>query len=685
MEAQLPSGIPLERLYQCILECPGLARDVSLKSMIDFIHSASAMRSPIVHEQPVNFDPAVCPPVLPHPVAVFLADTLNICLPYVNGLWSALSDIIWEHGAGLFDSNVFPKNEESVLHGPRKLAGRTLYPSKRKCDNPHCTEQRLLRHKSSPVKVTLFTLGEGVFDVWEVHLHCGDCDTEYYCDHSVCGGVRTYYPGLPDIVQVADHTFTERALLEHCLKLSLLSWTSSTNAAHIYHHSLSGLGISPDAQEPRFQLRTEHVRDGFIINALLKDANERRYVLRVPATGDQKDRFKVAMRARNLHMSRAGQPEFNHYCSKCVRRYPRPDGSAEYVDAIVLDGIDMGRPCCGVRHCSNELLRTQDHYCAEHWQYNHECVVTGCSRLADKDFRTCGEPAHRSTEEWWRLHGKGMFTLRKRLQRAQVSHPTDAVEPDAPADEVIEISLEGSSADGAEESFEVFDNSPANIPPRDSPAHPAVFPPPDPPYVPTTAVLPDCPEKPEMGNRSLRATFGRRRTHNEQLGTRPCGIICFRETFYGSETTPQVLDLLRKKYVVPGTLPRFCFYDNCCGLYMHSQAQGETLHLEMGMPVDVFHWKTKHKKSNVACSVHCNPYNYPELIAPDERWFFNSSIAEQTNVWFGGYHAIIREMGAIYYDFFLDEMIKEKNRLTREKLKAQGCIPGYRKPPSVPM
>lgn len=122
---------------------------------------------------------------------------------------------------------------------------------------------------------------------------------------------------------------------------------------------------------------------------------------------------------------------------------------------------------------------------------------------------------------------KGMFTLRKCLQCAQISHPTDAVEPDTPADEVIEISLEGSLADGAEEYFQVFDNLPANIPPWDSPVQPAVFPPLDPPYIPTTAVLPDCPEKPQMGNQSLWATFARQCTHNEQLGTRPCGIICF--------------------------------------------------------------------------------------------------------------------------------------------------------------
>ncbi len=53
--------------------------------------------------------------------------------------------------------------------------------------------------------------------------------------------------------------------------------------------------------------------------------------------------------------------------------------------------------------------------------------------------------------------------------------------------------------------------------------------------------IPACTEKPAEGNRRLRALFGRRRSHNEQLIVRPCGIIVARETFFGSETTPQVI------------------------------------------------------------------------------------------------------------------------------------------------
>lgn len=138
--------------------------------------------------------------------------------------------------------------------------------------------------------------------------------------------------------------------------------------------------------------------------------------------------------------------------------------------------------------------------------------------------------------------------------------------------------------------------------------------------------------------------------------------------------------MLHKKHLVPGSMPTYVHYDNNCTLFKHCAATpGEDLHLRVGLPVDVFHWTCKHKKTDTECSYHCNPHTFPELLKDETGgWYFNSSRAEQTNVWFGGYHAIIREMGAVKYAFFLDEMILQKNILTREKLERDGCMPGYR-------
>ena len=66
---------------------------------------------------------------------------------------------------------------------------------------------------------------------------------------------------------------------------------------------------------------------------------------------------------------------------------------------------------------------------------------------------------------------------------------------------------------------------------------------------------------------------------------------------------------------------------------------------------------------------------YPELVDEHGKYYFNSSIVEQTNVWFGVFHNICREMTAVKYDFFLDEMILRRNRITVATLQGQGKHP----------
>lgn len=96
----------------------------------------------------------------------------------------------------------------------------------------------------------------------------------------------------------------------------------------------------------------------------------------------------------------------------------------------------------------------------------------------------------------------------------------------------------------------------------------------------------------------------------------------------------------------------------------------------MGLSVDVFHFKCKHKETHTFCQENCNPAAFPELLRDDGGWFFNSSAAEQANAWMGGYHAMCREMLVDKYDFFLDQMILRHNRVTKAKLEAQECHPG---------
>ncbi|KAF4574428.1 hypothetical protein EYR40_005848 [Pleurotus pulmonarius] len=173
----------------------------------------------------------------------------------------------------------------------------------------------------------------------------------------------------------------------------------------------------------------------------------------------------------------------------------------------------------------------------------------------------------------------------------------------------------------------------------------------------------------------IRAQFGRKRTHNEQIFVAPCGIIIARETFYNAEGIKSVADMIRQVYRDPMLMPNHIFYDNNCNLSKH--VRGDPIFKDVGLTVDVFHFKSKHSEQDTYCQENCNPAAYPELKDGEEKWYFNSSIAEQTNVWLGGYHAICRELLADKYKFFLDEMILERNIQRRKALAQMGAQPQY--------
>jgi hypothetical protein len=120
--------------------------------------------------------------------------------------------------------------------------------------------------------------------------------------------------------------------------------------------------------------------------------------------------------------------------------------------------------------------------------------------------------------------------------------------------------------------------------------------------------------------------------------------------------------------------PDHIFFDNNCTLA--KMVKDDPFFEDIGLTVDVFHFKSKHSETDTFCQEHCNPAAYPELISEDGKgWYFNSSIAEQTNVWLGGYHSICREMLMDKYIFFLDEMILRRNRMIRKKLIIEGKGP----------
>jgi KDZ transposase family protein len=244
-----------------------------------------------------------------------------------------------------------------------------------------------------------------------------------------------------------------------------------------------------------FGITTEQVWDGFVILALLEDCLQRSKVLKVPHTGLQKDRFTAALQRRNLRFRVHGQPESQHYCTKCLRIY-----KDKKVWVCVIDGVTVGCPCCAVHNCKVPLENNQHRFCPQDSAQNHVCSVVGCSAPTAPDSRMCSDPEHQEAEQIHQDRQQAHFQLKERLQRARVAHPSDAIAQDVNVADLID-------ADDEEEDLEITGQDSAAKNPR----------------------------------KRIRVQLGRKRTHNEQIIVAPCGMIIAHEMFYGAEGIGSVI------------------------------------------------------------------------------------------------------------------------------------------------
>ncbi|KAJ7630261.1 hypothetical protein FB45DRAFT_792746 [Roridomyces roridus] len=648
----------------CALRRDPLLQNLTFTQISLFIRLLSVLKNDITLCQPVYVAPDVPPPFLPAVVAEFVCDAVEIAVEAVCSLWDLFKDDVWcscdtklsAHEEGLFRE-----------HGWKVgLTSLTLYPPTHHCQNPDCKHSKPLK-KPEARQVVVYTQGNGVVPAWAVHLYCPDCNTNYHHNYCVQGGMRTYYGDQPNYIQIGEHQFAERKLIGLWISLMLVGWVSATNCALAYDMALS------EKQERDFAaggwqfgslLTPNHVWDAFIILTLL-DYNDRKGTcLYVPHTGDQRDRFTAAMRARNREVIEEGQDEIAHCCDRCMRVVRRPDGTIREIQIIVGDGMAMGHRRCQCPRCTAELCNNRHRFCPTHMGLNSVCSIVGCDEAVVAGKKSCADPGHAEMERLHYERGTAAFTLTDRLQRHRRAHPKESV-PDL---------LDGQEDDEDEEWFEVDGKGDVQLRRRDNPGSVGVD--------DTTAPAVPCEAaKSDTGNRKFKALFGGSRTHNEQILVRPCGVIVSRATFYNAEAVSNVLLFVQKTFSVTRAFkPEHFVYDTNCDAKQQVEANPEAWwwFKDVGMSVDVFHFLHKHKISHEFCQEHCNPADHPELMGPDGKWFFNTSVAEQTNVWLGGYHSICREMLPVKYNFFLDEMIRLRNQQTVAKLAVGGHNPRER-------
>jgi hypothetical protein len=154
------------------------------------------------------------------------------------------------------------------------------------------------------------------------------------------------------------------------------------------------------------------------------------------------------------------------------------------------------------RHnCKTALGSNRERYCPSHHHLHSVCALIGRNEPVVMGKKTCIAPEHQEVERVHIERGQAQFQLKERLKRAQVAHPNDAMTRENDAI-IVDEELEQSFHLDQHGRVLLDDN-------------------PQPQLIPT--------------KKEIKAQFGRRRTHNEQIIVAPCGTILARETFYGAE------------------------------------------------------------------------------------------------------------------------------------------------------
>ncbi|KAF8957605.1 hypothetical protein BDZ97DRAFT_1669810 [Flammula alnicola] len=643
---------------------------LTLDGIVTFTRFASHLKRDILQPQPINeSNPATPPACLPEHILTFLGTALGIPLNAMDDCWNILKEHVWEMPlTPLMDEDY----ETFKYFGwPLGITATSIYPPNDCCLNNNCTYRNPLK-KEYHKKAVVYTDHLGVQPSWNTSLYCPRCHTSYHKNYSVNNGNRTYYSGVPDLIQVREHQFVETKLVFTWRANMLFGWFSASNTSRVYQASKTDDNyFQPSEWSLSNHLTTNQVWDAFVILGLLEDAIFRGKLLVVPHTGMQSDRFKAAMEERNEWIVLNGQPDaVRHACDRCMRIFLMPDGTFRKCQAIVGDGLSMGRPCCGVFKCLKPLQNNRHRFCPEHTKLHDICTIVDCDRpvleVSVEDpkggppkivkKKTCSLPLHQQIETKHHEQSTGAFLYKDRLQHAQISQPVDSFSQSRRVPEQdIQEDFESYTAGGQTGVTVDVQKNPGSVGVADEIPEP-------------------CPSKSTAGNRTFKAHFGRRRTHNEQTLVRPCGVIFARATMFGAEAVSNFLVMLKNVFSVPGAQkPEHIFYDTNCNA--RQQAEKDPWFKGIGMCVDAWHFRNKHAVTHAYCQLNCNPAMYPELMDALAAWFFNTSIAEQTNAWLGGYHSMCREMLPAKYEFFLDEMIRLRNIEVIRRLERQGHHP----------
>ncbi|KAJ6498189.1 hypothetical protein DFH09DRAFT_945566 [Mycena vulgaris] len=537
-----------------LLEQHSLSRNITTSQLLDFLRLASLLKRDIDLAQPARQDPAAAPDYLPQSVVLFISAAIKLSVDDVAYLWAILKDEVW-----LLELEHSLEEETFKVHGWHLgITGLKIYPPTRTCANGDCPKMGTVLKRAEQRQVVSYSLAQGARPAWSVHLSCPHCQTNYHNNFSVHAGIRTYYAGIPALIQIGEHQFAEIKLVNMWISSMLLGWFSATNCAKMYDIALSDRrNMEIGGWQFGLKLTPNHIWDAFVIKSLLDDRDRNSTLLQVDHVGDQHLRFQAAMEERNERIIRLGQDEVPHYCDRCMRIWEDDKGNIHRTWVIASDGNNMGHPCCGEFRCTEPVQSTRGrrHFCLNHDHLHSICAIIGCNNPVIHSTKACEVPAHQEMERLNSEHGKAAFTLKHRLQRQKIRSAMASAPPGAPP---IDPEVAEDEDDEVQETIEWFDvDNNGSVKRYEGRNLWSVG--------VSDDTLDPCDSKSEHGNTKIKATFHRRRTHNEQTLVRPCWVIVARATFFGAEAVSNMLLFVKNTFSVPGAYkPDHFIYDTNC-------------------------------------------------------------------------------------------------------------------------
>ncbi|KAF4621827.1 hypothetical protein D9613_012149 [Agrocybe pediades] len=317
-----------------------------------------------------------------------LAQVMHVEHQVIRDLWSAFKNEAWEAAQGLPTEHEIESFNVYAL--PLKTSYRHLYPPTHVCLVPGSVQRMPLlslpfERVFFPFSPPLCLVQNAVFAII-ITIHLISIQA-----------FEAITKGVPDVIQVAEHCYMERSLLEFFSMCMLFGWLFSLNCAKLYNAAIanrhadvlnnprafppelttmyrqslleySGLGTS------RLALQDTQVLNGFFLQT--------DYGLRFKKETvawkeqDRRNTLMLVMHASSfLLIPKAAKLKF-------ILQY--------------LMGLHSGIPA---------VLYT-----------TAECSIEGCSMPCVDDFRTCALPEHRAKEEQYFSKGKSIFQLKERLK-----------------------------------------------------------------------------------------------------------------------------------------------------------------------------------------------------------------------------------------------------------------------------